>query len=153
MNDADATGTADDVIRRLGLSPHPEGGHFVETWRHADGDGRALGTAIYFLLREDERSHWHRIDATEIWHHYAGAPIELSIAVASRPVAHHRLGPDLASGARPQLVVEPGAWQAARPIGGWALVGCTVVPGFDFTGFELAPPGWAPPGSVGGLGR
>lgn len=151
--DDDTHHTADDVIRRLGLVPHPEGGHYAETWRDGAGEGRARGTAIYFLLRADERSHWHRIDATEIWHHYAGAAVELSIAPEDGTATVHQLGPDLSSGARPQVVVAPSMWQSARPRGGWALVGCTVVPGFDFAGFELAPPGWAPPGSVESFGR
>lgn len=137
--------TADQVIRELRLQPHPEGGHFRETFRDADGpDGRAHSTAIYYLLAAGERSHWHRVDATEIWHWHAGAPIELSISTTGRDAAAHVLGPDLPAGARPQLIVAAGAWQSARSLGAWTLVGCTVAPGFDFSGFEMAPPGWTP---------
>ncbi len=137
--------TASDVIRILDLHPHPEGGHYRETWRHAPaGGGRAAGTAIYFLLREDEVSRWHRADACEVWHHYAGAPIELSISEDGVSTSRHTLGADLATGQRPQVVVPANAWQSARPLGGWTLVGCTVSPAFVFEGFEMAPEGWAP---------
>lgn len=133
--------TADDIIRTLDLQPHPEGGHYRETFRDPRTvDGRSVGTAIYFLLKAGERSHWHRVDATEIWHFHAGAPLELSIE-GQAPVI---LGPDLAAGERPQGIVPTGAWQAAESLGEWTLVGCTVSPGFDFAGFELAPPGWSP---------
>ena len=130
-----------DVVRLLDLSPHPEGGWFRETWRHAPPTAgeRGAGTAIYYLLQAGERSHWHRVDAAEVWHFYAGDPLEL--AVADR---RHVLGADLAAGQRPQVVVPAGAWQAAVPLGAWALVGCTVSPAFDMAGFELAPPGFAP---------
>jgi hypothetical protein len=133
--------TADAVIRLLGLKPHPEGGHFAETFR----DGAS--TAIYYLLRADERSHWHRIAAAEIWHWYAGASLELSIARPGAGVERLRLGPGLAAGERPQAVVPPKAWQAAHSLGDYTLVGCTVAPPFDFAGFELAPPGWSPSGA------
>lgn len=137
--------SADDVIRLLGLRPHPEGGHFCETFRDADGpDGRARSTAIYFLLKRGERSQWHRVDAAEVWHFYAGAPLRIRIAEDGKPIAVRRLGPDLAAGKRPQAVVPAGAWQAAESLGEWTLVGCTVAPGFRFEGFELAPPGWEP---------
>ncbi len=140
--------SADDLIETLGLAPHPEGGHYRETWRAATVAGRSGGTAIYFLLRAGEVSHWHRVDAVEVWHHYAGDPLELGIApTGDEPAVWQVLGPDIAAGARPQLVVPAHAWQAARPLGEWTLVGCTVVPGFDFAGFELAPPGWAPAGA------
>ena len=137
---------AQQVIDRLGLAPHPEGGWFRETWRDLPADGgRGAGTAIYFLLDRHERSHWHRVDAAEAWHHYAGAPLELAIAEGD----DHRVlrrdaepGPDV----EPQAVVPARAWQAARPVDGWTLVGCTVSPAFDFGGFELAAPGWAPNG-------
>lgn len=134
-----------DVIRLLDLRPHPEGGHYRETFRdqHA-ADGRAASTAIYFLLAAGERSHWHRIDAVEVWHWYAGAALALRIA-GSGGTATIRLGPDLAAGERPQAAVPAGAWQAAESLGAWTLVGCTVAPGFDFSGFELAPKDWAPP--------
>jgi predicted cupin superfamily sugar epimerase len=131
------------LIARLGLQPHPEGGHYRETFRDAfsySGE-RAYSTAIYFLLKAGEQSRWHRIDAAEIWHFYAGDPLELRIA--SRPddamAEPHTLGLDFAAGQRPQIVVPPGQWQAARPLGAYTLVGCTVAPGFDFSKFELAP--------------
>lgn len=139
--------SASDVIRLLDLKPHPEGGHFRETFRDVrvvEGT-RAASTAIYFLLARGECSHWHRIDATEIWHYYAGAPLALDIATHDlTPVERVTLGPDLAAGERPQAVVPAGTWQAAVSLGDWTLVGCTVAPGFDFSGFELAPKAWAP---------
>jgi uncharacterized protein len=135
---------AHEVIRRLELSPHPEGGHFRETFRDAAADGgRAVSTAIYFLLARGERSHWHRVDAAEVWHWYAGAPLALEVA-GSEGIATLCLGPDLAAGERPQAVVPKGAWQAAESLGEWTLVGCTVAPGFIFTGFELAAPDFVP---------
>ena len=136
----------DEIIRTLKMQPHPEGGHFVEVWRDAEGvAGRGWSTAIYFLLHAGERSHWHRVDAAEIWHHYAGAVLDLLIAPdAAGPVARHRLGIDLGAGERPQAVVPAGHWQAAESGGAWSLVGCTVAPAFRFEGFELAPPGWSP---------
>jgi predicted cupin superfamily sugar epimerase len=138
--------SADDLIRRLGLQPHPEGGHFVETYRapSTEGAGRGVTTAIYFLLKAGERSHWHRVDAVEIWHWYAGAPLELSISEDGRNIHTARLGTAFADGQQPQAVVPPHAWQAARTLGGWTLVGCTVSPAFEFAGFTLAPPGWTP---------
>lgn len=136
--------TADDIIATLHLQPHPEGGWFAETWRAEAAPGeRAAGTAIYFLLKAGERSHWHRVDAAEVWHHYAGAPLVLEIAeTEAGPAVPHVLGPDIASGARPQAIVPPAHWQAARSTGDYTLVGCTVSPGFDFAGFELAAPGF-----------
>jgi predicted cupin superfamily sugar epimerase len=135
------------VIRLLDLRPHPEGGHFRETFhdvRTVDG-GRAASTAIYFLLARGERSHWHRVDAAEVWHFYAGAPLMLEIARGETgPVERLTLGPDLVSGEQPQAVVPALTWQAAQSLGDWTLVGCTVAPGFEFNGFELAPKGWAP---------
>lgn len=139
----------DTIIRTLGLRPHPEGGWYAETWRATAADGeRPAGTAIHFLLRAGESSAWHRVDAAEIWHWYAGSPLELRIAPGHGrdPAERRRLGPDLAAGERPQLVVPAGDWQAARSLGAWTLVGCTVSPGFRFDGFELAPPGWEPGG-------
>ena len=137
--------TAEQVIARLGLEPHPEGGHFRETFRDArtDANGRSLSTAIYFLLARGERSHWHRIDAVEIWHWHAGAALELGICddSGSRLL---RLGSDLAGGERPQGIVPVHAWQAAATTGDWTLVGCTVAPGFDFATFEMAPKDWTP---------
>jgi predicted cupin superfamily sugar epimerase len=135
--------SAPDVIRLLDLKPHPEGGHFREMFRDPRLiDGRAASTAIYFLLARGERSHWHRVDAVEVWHFYAGDA--LSLFVADGPRTAHVLGPDLAAGERPQVVVPTGIWQAAETRGDWTLCGCTVAPGFDFTGFELAPKGWSP---------
>lgn len=138
---------AESIIEALRLRPHPEGGHYAETWRaDAPHDERPVGTAIYYLLRAGERSRWHRVDAAEVWHFYAGEPLTLSIADASGDTApvRHVLGMDLAAGQRPQVVVPAGAWQSAEPEGAWTLVGCTVSPGFDFAGFELADPGWEP---------
>jgi uncharacterized protein len=137
--------SAQDVIRLLDLKPHPEGGHFRETFRDArtvDG-GRAASTAIYFLLARSERSHWHRIDAVETWHWHAGAVLILRISDGATTTAH-RLGPDLAAGERPQAVVPAHAWQAAETTDAWTLCGCTVAPGFEFSAFELAPKGWEP---------
>ena len=136
--------SADDVIRLLELKPHPEGGHYRETYRDpVTKDGRAASTAVYFLLQRGERSHWHRIDAVETWHFYAGDPLRLGIAddTAIRTV---RLGPDIMAGEQPQGIVPAHAWQAAESMGDWTLVGCTVAPGFEFAQFELAPPGWSP---------
>ncbi len=138
--------TADEIIALLELQPHPEGGYFRETFRDVAGpDGRSRSTLIYFLLKRGERSHWHRVDAVETWHVYAGAPLRLSIAPAdSGPVTDLVLGRDLAAGHRPQGVVPTDHWQAAESLGDWTLIGCTVAPGFDFKGFTLAPPGWSP---------
>ena len=138
--------SAEDVIRLLDLKPHPEGGHYRETFRDSqtDSNGRSASTAIYFLLKRGERSHWHRVDAAEAWHWHAGSALELRInAGAGTQVL--RLGADLALGERPQAVVPAHAWQAAESLGDWTLVGCTVAPGFQFEGFELAPKGWKPP--------
>jgi predicted cupin superfamily sugar epimerase len=137
--------TASDIISRLGLQPHPEGGHYRETFRDSrtiDG-GRAASTAIYFLLARGERSHWHRVDAVEIWHYYSGDALSLRIADANGQ-REIRLGPDLAAGEVPQAIVPAHAWQAAECTGDWTLVGCTVAPAFEFAKFELAPKGWEP---------
>lgn len=137
-----ATQDPDAIIELLGMVPHPEGGHYVETFRAAAAAGeRAAMTAIYFLLKAGERSHWHKVDAVETWLWHAGGPLELSIDTTDVT-----LGPDLGRGERPQAVVPKDAWQAARSLGSWTLVSCVVAPGFDFAGFELAAPGWAPPG-------
>jgi len=138
--------SATDVIARLELRPHPEGGHYRETFRDSrtDASGRALSTAIYFLLARGERSHWHRIDAVEVWHFYAGDPLTLRIAHDAGVENTIRLGPDAAAGQLPQAIVPAQAWQAAETNGDWTLVGCTVAPGFDFATFELAPKGWQP---------
>jgi predicted cupin superfamily sugar epimerase len=138
--------TAGDVVQLLDLKPHPEGGHFRETFRdarHVDGS-RAASTSIYFLLARGERSHWHRIDAAEVWHWYAGAPLNLDIVPETGRRERVTLGNDLAAGERPQAIVPAHAWQAAQTLGEWTLVGCTVAPGFEFARFELAPPGWEP---------
>jgi len=136
--------SAADIIRRLELKPHPEGGHYRETFRDPHTvDGRAASTSIYFLLQRGERSHWHRVDAVETWHYYLGAPLKLSVVNgASEEIL--RLGPDIAAGEAPQVTVPARAWQAAETTGDWTLVGCTVAPGFEFSGFELAPKGWRP---------
>ena len=138
--------TADEIIRLLDLKPHPEGGHFRETFRdtHKVEGGRAASTAIYFLLTRGERSHWHRVDAVEVWHWHAGAPLVLEIAQNEGRIERVTLGNDLASDQRPQAVVPAHAWQAAQTLGDWTLCGCTVAPGFEFSGFELAPKGWRP---------
>ena len=134
------------IIDLLGMRPHPEGGHYVETFRApmAEG-GRPAHTAIYFLLQAGERSHWHKVvDADEIWHFHAGAPLVLTQSPDGHDVTSQHLGPDLAAGQRPQIIVPAGYWQAAVSLGAWTLVGCTVVPGFEFAKFVLAPPDWHP---------
>lgn len=141
--------TADEIIARLDLAPHPEGGWYRQTWIAAAPEGeRAAGTAILFLLRAGEASHWHRVDADEIWHFHAGAPLALRIAgTAAGPARTGLLGADLAAGHLPQRIVPAGHWQAARSLGDWTLVGCTVSPAFRFEGFELAPAGFDIPGA------
>lgn len=139
--------TADRIIATLGLTPHPEGGHYRQTWvadTPAGGSAdRPSGTCIHFLLRQGEASRWHRIDAAEIWHFYAGSPLTLSLsATDAGPATDHVLGPDVLNGQAPQIVVPQGHWQAAQAGAGWALVGCTVSPGFRFDGFTLAPQGF-----------
>lgn len=138
--------SADEVVALLGLAPHPEGGAFRETFRDpqaTDASGRGASTAIYFLLRAGELSRWHRVDAAEIWYWHAGAPLELRVAGTDGRAAHI-LGSNLAAGERPQGIVPAGAWQQARSLGAWTLVGCTVAPAFEFSRFELAPPGFEP---------
>ena len=148
---SDRSPSAEGIIRLLGLQPHPEGGHFCETFRDAPGpDGRERSTAIYFLLKGGERSHWHRVDAVEVWHFYAGAPLSLRIAKDAEATETIRLGNALTEGERPQAVVPANAWQSAESLGGWTLVGCTVAPGFRFKGFELAPPDWEPSETIVG---
>ncbi|PWR03277.1 cupin [Meridianimarinicoccus roseus] len=134
--------TAADIIAALNLAPHPEGGHYRQTWVADAAPGeRPAGTAIYFLLKAGERSHWHTVDAVEIWHFHAGAPLKLHVAATERgPVDSQMLGPDIAAGHRPQGIVPAHHWQAAETTGGWSLVGCTVSPAFRFEGFTLAPP-------------
>ncbi len=136
---------ADEIIRELGLAPHPEGGHYRETFRDThEVEGRAASTAIYFLLRAGEISRWHRVDAVEIWHFYAGDPLEIEIAETGRSRRRAILGSDVAAGQVPQVVVPRQAWQMARPLGAYTLAGCTVAPGFTFEGFVLASEGFAP---------
>src|SRR6516164_3736849 len=138
-----------DIIARLGLTPHPEGGWYRETWRaHAESGVRAGGTAILYLLEEGQCSHWHRVtDAAELWLWHAGGSLRLLTAPDDAgPVSSQLLGGDVLAGHAPQLLVPVGHWQAAEPVNGWALVSCVVVPGFAFSGFKLAPPGWQPGG-------
>lgn len=134
------------IAECLELVPHPEGGYFRETFRDAQTDaaGRARATAIYYLLARGERSHWHRIDVVEIWHWYAGAPLDLAICETGNPNIHVRLGPNVLAGERPQAIVPAYAWQSAESAGAWSLVGCTVAPGFEFAKFELAPRDFLP---------
>jgi predicted cupin superfamily sugar epimerase len=138
--------TASEVINAIGLQPHPEGGWYAETWRAPGEWGqRPASSAILYLLQSGERSHWHRVDADEIWQFVAGDALQLSLAATDHgPIERHRLGPEVVAGERPQVIVPAGAWQAARPLGSWTLVGCIVAPAFSFDGFELAPEGWSP---------
>lgn len=133
--------TAEQIIAHLKLQPHPEGGHYRQTWV-AENAGRPTGTCIYFLLANGEQSHWHKVDATEIWLYHAGAPLILSLSARDDgPAADHMLTPDLSAGA-PQIIVPEGHWQAARTTGDYTLVSCTVSPGFQFDGFTLAADGF-----------
>jgi predicted cupin superfamily sugar epimerase len=139
---------ATDLITRLGMRPHPEGGHYAETWRATANDPgeRPVGSAILYLLAAGERSHWHRVDAAEIWQYASGEPLELRIwTEGDATVTTIRLGDAARDGGMPQAVVPAGSWQAARPLGAWTLVGCIVTPAFEFAGFELAPEDWVPP--------
>lgn len=146
MNGGMDTMTAAEVVALLGLEPHPEGGHYRQTFRDAegDGDGRGASTAIYYLLAGGDCSAWHRVDAAEVWHYYAGAPMAITLSPNGHDAEAHRLGTDLVGGERPQVVVPAGWWQTAESLGHWTLVGCTVAPGFTFEGFEMAPPDWRP---------
>ena len=144
-------GSAAGIIARLGLQPHPEGGWYRETFRDEaaflkeEGGDRAASTAIFYLLEAGQVSAWHRVkDAVEVWHHYAGGPLSLGLAAPDGPASEVVLGVDLDAGQSPQVVVPRGWWQAARPLGDWTLVGCTVAPGFEFSAFEMAPEGWTP---------
>lgn len=144
--------TADEIIETLQLEPHPEGGYYRQTFRDTAGGARGHSTAIYYLLRAGERSHWHRVrDAAEVWHFYAGDPLVLRMSVdggaaEGRAVRETVLGPDLLAGQRPQAVVPADVWQSAESRGAFTLVGCTVAPGFEFAAFEMAPPDWTPAG-------
>lgn len=129
---------ADEVIAQLGLLPHPEGGHYRETFRDESS------TAIYYALKAGEFSHWHRVDAVEIWHWHAGHPLSLSTSADGKVIETHVLGPHVEAGQRPQVIIPRNAWQSARPVAGWVLCGCTVAPPFAFDRFEMAPPGWSP---------
>lgn len=137
--------TPKEIIATLGMERHPEGGWYVQTFRDEAGGTRGHSTAIYYLLEAGERSHWHRVhDAAEVWHHYAGSPLALFLSKDGRTGERYVLGPDLPGGERPQIVVPANWWQSAEPLGDWTLVGCTVAPGFEFSSFEMAPPGWEP---------
>jgi len=145
---------AGDVVAALAMRPHPEGGWYVETWRAPSGEpgARPAVSTILYLLAVGERSHWHRVDAAEVWQHAGGDPIELRIwTEGDAAVTTYRLATNLEPGSVVQKVVPAGSWQAARPLGSWGLVGCIVAPAFEFAGFELAPPGWEPPVSAASI--
>lgn len=138
---------ANEIIRLLGLKPHPEGGHYGETFRSpAPEGGRAAMTAIYYLLKADELSAWHRVtDGDEAWAWHAGGPLALTLSPPDgKGASAHQLGPDLRAGQRPQIIVPARHWQTAESLGAWSLVSCMVAPGFSFEGFEMAPPDWRP---------
>ena len=149
---SDSSLSAREIIRLLRLQPHPEGGHFRETFRDPETDvkGRSVGTAIYYLLEAGEVSEWHRCDASEIWHYYAGAPMVITISANGHDAAARHLGPNLSTGQRPQILVPSNHWQSATSLGAWTLAGCTVSPGFEFAGFEMAPENWRPTPRKGG---
>lgn len=138
--------TADEIVRTLGLKPHPEGGWYREVFRSPEEEGqRGALTSIYFLLTAGQRSHWHRVtDGDEVWNFHGGAPLLLKKAVEGKPIMEIILGLDFTSAQHPQYTIEAGAWQAAETLGDWTLVGCAVAPAFHFSKFELAPPGWEP---------
>ena len=135
--------SAREVAAALRLERHPEGGHYRETFRDEAGpEGRGHSTAILYLLEAGEHSHWHRVDAAEVWHFHAGAPLALTLSPDGHDAEAHRLGLNLAAHEAPQVVVPAGWWQTAESLGAWTLVGCTVAPGFRFEGFEMAPDAW-----------
>ena len=142
---------AQALIRSLGLRPHPEGGWYNEVFRSerlvqpADSRPPRRGlTTIDFLLEPGQFSAWHRVQSDEVWHLLEGPSLRLWLAPPELSVfSHVDLGP-VATGRRPRHVVPAGWWQTATSLGAWTLVGCTVAPGFDFSGFELAPPDWRP---------
>ncbi|MGB0507626.1 MAG: cupin domain-containing protein [Pikeienuella sp.] len=137
--------TAQDIVQMLDLAPHPEGGWYKETWRaSAEPGGRATGTAIYYLLEAEQFSHWHRVDAAEIWLWHAGAPLALTLSPNGHDAETQILGTELAQGQRPQIVIPSNWWQTAASLGRYTLVSCTVSPGFEFDGFEMAAPDWRP---------
>ena len=135
----------EEIIRELGMQPHPEGGWYVQTFRDTNGGERGHSTAIYYLLAKGQRSHWHRVhDAAEVWHYYAGAPLALHRAEDGGRIETLMLGPNILGGQRPQAIIPPNWWQSAETLGEFTLVGCTVAPGFEFSKFEMAPPDWKP---------
>lgn len=135
----------EDIIRELGMQPHPEGGWYVQTFRDENGGERGHSTAIYYLLAKGQRSHWHRVhDAAEAWHYYAGAPLALHRSEDGSRSETLKLGTDIAGGERPQAIIPANWWQSAETLGDYTLVGCTVAPGFEFSKFEMAPPDWKP---------
>ena len=136
--------TAAEIVALLELAPHPEGGWYRQTFVAEVPGGRAHSTLMDFLLEAGQRSHWHRVESAEVWHWYAGAPMTIGISRDGKSVTEHKLGNDLAAGERPQVVIPSHAWQQATCLGEWSLVGCTVAPGFQFSKFEQAEPGWAP---------
>ena len=137
----------DEIIEALSMQLHPEGGFYVQTFRDTNGGERGQSTAIYYLLKSGERSHWHRVhDAAEIWHYYAGAPLALHRSEDGSSSETLKLGIDLAGGERQQAIIPANWWQSAETLGDFTLVGCTVSPGFEFSKFEMAPPDWAPAG-------
>jgi predicted cupin superfamily sugar epimerase len=135
---------AEEIIKAFGMTPHPEGGWYAETFRSGEAGGRAAVSAIYFLLRAGERSHWHTVDACEIWLWHAGSPVRVRLSPDGEASETVLLGSDLGAGQRPQVVVPEGVWQAAESGGGWSLVSCVVAPAFTFAGFRMAPVGWEP---------
>ena len=141
---------AEDLIRALDLTPHPEGGWYRETWRsRSEGGERAAATAVYYLIEPGQISRWNRVDADEMWLWHAGDALELSIAASDEgPVRTVRLGPRIDKGEQPQLIVPAGQWQSAVPVDdgqiGYTFLSCIVAPAFEFAGYELAEPGWAP---------
>lgn len=136
--------TAAEIVALLGLEPHPEGGYYGQTFADTAPAGRPHSTAIYYLLEGGPSGRWHRVDSAEVWHFYAGAPLRLTTSQDGKTTSEQILGPDLADGQRPQVVIPRGEWQAAQSLGNWTLVGCTVAPGFDFQHFEMAEEGWKP---------
>lgn len=136
--------TPTEIIEHLDLQPHPEGGHYRRVYENKGRAGRPMMTSIYYLLRRGEISRWHRLDADEVWHHYSGAPLQLTIAAPNQPPHEQVLGTDLWASQTPQLCVPAGHWQTAQSLGEFSLVGATVSPGFTFDGFELAPAGFKP---------
>ncbi|XAZ25863.1 cupin domain-containing protein [Sinorhizobium sp. B11] len=135
----------EEIIRELGMQPHPEGGWYVQTFRDTNGGERGHSTAIYYLLAKGQRSHWHRVhDAAEVWHYYAGAPLALHRSEDGDSSETLKLGTDIAGGERPQAIIPANWWQSAETLGDYTLVGCTVAPGFEFSKFEMAPPDWKP---------